>query len=76
MYETSNYSLKTIEVATKKLGLKLSKSSIKNILSNPFYSGVALSKKYGSYLHKYPCLISKDIFDKCQEISINKLSTD
>ncbi len=75
MYATGNYSLKTIKVETEKLGLKLSKSFIKNILSNPFYSGVALSKKYGSYPHKYPCLISKEIFDKCQEISTNKMST-
>ncbi len=74
LYVTGNYSLETIRIKITEMGLrslkdfKLSKSSIENILNDSFYCGVATSKKYGSWTHKYPRLIDKDLFDKCQEI--------
>ncbi len=74
LYATGNHSLETIRIEITKLGLRslkgfeLSKSCIENILKDSFYCGVAMSKKYGSYAHKYPRLISRELFDKCQEV--------
>ncbi len=78
MYATGNYSLETIRKEITDLGLrslkdnKLSKSCIENILKDPFYCGTAVSKKYGNWTHKYPRLITKELFDKCQEIREGK----
>ncbi len=78
MYATGNYSLETIRKEITDLGLrslknnKLSKSCIENILKDPFYCGTAVSKKYGNWAHKYPRLITKELFDKCQEIREGK----
>ncbi len=74
LYSTGQHSLLSIrDLMTKKglktlLGNKLSKSGIENLLKDSFYYGIAMSKKYGSYSHKYPCIISKELFDKCQNI--------
>lgn len=78
MYSTGNYSLETIRKEITDLGLrslkgfKISKSGIENILKDSFYCGIAFSKKYGSWVHKYPRLITKELFDKCQEIRSSK----
>lgn len=79
MYATGNYSLETIRTAVTDLGLvslqgsKLSKSNIENILKDPFYCGTATSKKYKTtWTHKYPRLITRELFDKCQEIREGK----
>ncbi len=78
MYATGNYSLETIRREVTDLGLlslkgyKLSKSCIENILKDSFYCGTAVSKKYGTWTHKYPRLISRELFDKCQEIREGK----
>ena len=79
LYATGNYSLETIrKKANDDLGLRtlkgneLSKSGVENILQDSFYCGVAISKKYGPYTHKYPCLIPRELFDKCQEIRAGK----
>lgn len=80
LYSTGQYSLLSIRDLMTKKGLrtlngnKLSKSGIENLLKDSFYYGIAMSKKYGNYPHKYPCIISKDLFDKCQEIR-NKRNT-
>lgn len=74
LYATGNYSQETVRLEITKLGLRslkgfeLSKSCIDNILKDSFYYGVANSKKYGSYPHKYPRLITKELFDRCQEV--------
>ncbi|HNY35989.1 MAG TPA: recombinase family protein [Candidatus Pacearchaeota archaeon] len=74
LYATNQYSLETIRTKITELGLKtlkgnkLSKSGIDNILKDSFYCGTAISKKYGSYPHKYPRLITRELFDKCQEV--------
>ncbi len=79
MYATGNYSLETIRKEVTTLGLrslkgyKLSKSCIENILKDPFYCGTAVSKKYNqTWTHKYPRLITRELFDKCQEIREGK----
>ena len=74
LYATGQYSLETIKIKIAELGLKtlkgnnLSKSGVENILKDSFYCGVAMSKKYGSYVHKYPRLITRELFDVCQKI--------
>ena len=74
LYATDQYSLEAIRNKITELGLrtrlgnKLSKSGIENILKDSFYCGVAMSKKYGNYAHKYPRLITKELFDKCQQV--------
>ncbi len=79
MYATGNYSLETIRQEVTDLGLrslkgfKLSKSCVENILKDPFYCGTATSKKYKqTWTHKYPRLITRELFDKCQEIREGK----
>src|SRR3989344_1222657 len=81
LYATGNYSLETIRIKLTEIGLislkgnKLSKSNIEYILKDSFYCGIADSKKYGKYPHKYPRLISKELFDKCQEIRSKRKSS-
>lgn len=78
LYATGNYSLETIRIKMTELGLrtlkgnKLSKSGVENILKDSFYCGIAISKKYGAYAHKYPRLVSKELFDKCQEVHLKR----
>ncbi len=74
LYATDQYSLETIRLKITELGLrtlkenKLSKSGVENILKDSFYCGIATPKKYPPYAHKYPHLITKELFDKCQQI--------
>lgn len=79
MYATGNYSIRQIRCKVEKLGLRgtskkqnpISSGMIYNILKNPFYYGVMQVKSgplKGLYPHKYQPLISKALFDKCQEI--------
>lgn len=78
LYATSNYSLETLRIKITELGLrstkgfKLSKSCIENMLKDSFYCGIAISKKYGPYAHKYPRLIDRELFDKCEEIRLKR----
>ncbi len=78
LYATGNYSLQTIRIKITELGLRtllgktLSKSGIENIIKDSFYCGTAISTKYGPYAHRYPRLITRELFDKCQEIRTNK----
>ena len=74
LYATDQYSLEAIRNKMTELGLRtrlgniLSKSGVENILKDSFYCGVAMSKKYGNYAHKYPKLITRELFDKCQQV--------
>jgi len=79
MYATGNYSLETIRKEMTNLGLrslkgfKLSKSCVENILKDSFYCGIAYSKKYKeTWVHKYPRLITQELFEKCKEIREGK----
>lgn len=78
MYATGEYSLESIKVKITEMGLrslkgnKLSKSGIDKILNDSFYCGIAMSKKYGSYSHKYPRLITKELFEKCKQVRMSK----
>lgn len=81
LYATNEYSLETIRLKMSELGLRslkgfeLSKSCVENILKDSFYCGIAKSKKYSDYAHKYPHLISKDLFNKCQEVRLKRKKT-
>ncbi|MDD4661909.1 MAG: recombinase family protein, partial [Candidatus Pacebacteria bacterium] len=74
MYATGNYSMESLRIKITEMGLKsrkgnkISKGSIYNILKDSFFCGIAISQKHGTYHHKYPKLISKELFDECQAI--------
>lgn len=78
-YATGNYSYQTLLDTVTDMGLrtregnKLSKSGIENIIKDSFYCGIAYSKKYNqTWHHKYPRLITKELFDKCQEVRMKR----
>lgn len=75
MYATGNYSIRQVRDEMEKLGLKgssekqkpLSNGMIYSVLKNPFYYGM-MRIKGNLYPHKYKILISKGLFDKCQQV--------
>jgi len=76
LYATGNYSIKTLRTEITRLGLRTregkepSMSVIENILKKTVYTGLAYSKKYNLYypLPKLHPLVTKEVFDKCQDI--------
>ncbi len=74
LYSTGNYSLEALRQKITDAGLRtrnnkiLTKSGVENIINDSFYCGIAMSKKHGNYNHKYPRLISRELFDLCQQI--------
>ena len=51
----------------------ITKNVISNILRNPFYCGEIYVKKYNKfYPHKYQPLISRALFNKCREVTIER----
>ncbi len=78
LYATDEHSLETIRIKITELGLRtlngneLGRSSIENILKDSFFCGIAVSEKYGAYAHKYPRLISKELFDKCKQVRLKR----
>ncbi len=80
LYGTGNYSTITIREEITRLGLKskdgnkLSRSNIEYILKDPFYYGMAKSLKYGLYPHRYTPLISRELFERCQQIRMGRHS--
>ncbi len=75
LYATGNHSLTTLWKEAKKFELKgkngkiVARSVIEIMLKSEFYYGFAYSKKYNlRYPHKYECLITKDLYDKCKEV--------
>lgn len=74
LYASGNYSLATVHDEMTKLGLRsvdgniLARSNIQLILKDPFYYGTARSKKYGTYQHHYPHIISQELFERCQAV--------
>jgi len=55
------------EGMTGKSGKKMTKSNIERILQNPFYYGF-MQYNGKQYAHKYPKLITKELYDKCQKV--------
>ena len=78
LYAAGNESYESIRTIVTDMGLKSRKgkvilrSTIADMLKDSFYCGTAISKKYGSYSHKYPRLITKELFDQCQEVRKGK----
>jgi len=78
LYASGNYSIRETENKMEKLGLKgtaknepLSTSMISHILKNPFYYGVMRIGKgnlKGLHPHKYQPIVSKSLFDECQQV--------
>lgn len=73
-FATGVYTLGHLADATKKWGLTsktsgkpLSKVHLHKILTNPFYYGI-MKVKGKELPHKYPALITKEIFDECQAV--------
>lgn len=77
-YSSGNHSITSICERMDELGLRspqgkpLSRSNIDNILQDPFYYGMARSQKYGLYQHRYPRLIPRDLFEKCQKVRVGR----
>ena len=68
MYSMSELrDLITEEGLRSKKGCKIAKSQIEKILQNPFYYGYM---KYNGllYKHVHPVLISKELFDECEQV--------
>ncbi len=78
LYASGNYSITTLHAEMTKLGLRsmdgnvLSRSNIDLIIKDPFYYGMARSKKHGTYPHRYPCIISRELYERCQEVARNR----
>jgi site-specific DNA recombinase len=75
LYATGNYSITTLWKEATRLGLRsrdgkiVARSAIDTMLRNEFYYGFAYSKKYDlRYPHRYGCLITKDLHNKCKEV--------
>lgn len=77
LYATGEHSMDSIRRVMLELWLRskkwnmLSLSTIEKILKDPFYHWVGESK-YWNYNHKYARLISKELFDRCQEVRKRK----
>ena len=79
-YATGNHTAPEILEKTKEWGLtnprgnqgELCISHIYKILDNPFYYGVMRMLKTGKkYPHIYPPIISKELFDACQQVRLD-----
>lgn len=75
-YATGNSSHKILREEMYKLGLKsnvgtpLSLSMVAHILQDPFYYGL-MRLKGKENAHKYKPLVTKELYDKCQEIRMS-----
>ncbi len=75
LYSTGNYSVRGLATLMKKKGLTnrgpsrkpLAHSQINRMLSNPFYYG-EMRIKGKLYPHYHGNLITKELFDKCQDV--------
>lgn len=75
LFATGQYSVTTLHTEmTEKYKMKgrdgrpLLRSDLHRILRDPFYYGMAKSKKYGPYPHNYSRLTDKEPWEKCQQI--------
>lgn len=68
LYSTGAYSMNLlVEKINKDFDLKWSKGFLDYVLNNTFYHGVMVCKGI-SYPHRYPPIITKNIFDEVQKI--------
>jgi site-specific DNA recombinase len=78
LYASWTHSMESLKGEMEKLGLRSKKwgkvwtSKIEDILKDSYYYGIAKSEKYWEYPHKYARLISKELFDRCQEVRKGK----
>jgi len=78
MYSTGNYSIRQIAFEMEKLGLRNKKgnpvnlSKIDDILKDSFYYGV-MKTKDGPYPHRHEPLISYKLFERVQQIRLNRV---
>lgn len=79
IYGTGAYSLRTLadEMECRGLrsrsGRKVSRSSIENLLSNPFYTGIILIKRTGeTYPGVHEPLIPVALFERVQDIKLDR----
>ena len=61
-------------LTNRKTNSPIAASQIHLILQNPFYFGV-MKVKGNLYNHKYEPLITKELFDKCQEVRLGNTRT-
>lgn len=67
-YASGVYSMRTLrQYILKEHGVRLATSQIDRVLKNHFYYGVMIIKEK-RYRHKYEPLISKDLYDKVQDV--------
>jgi len=77
LYANGNASMRTIKNEMDKIGLRsntenhkpITISQVEHTLKNPFYHGV-MQIKGKLYPHKYPPLISEELFNKAQEVRL------
>ena len=81
-YAKGESSLAAIIALSKKIGLKnsrgkkgyITKSHIEKLLKEPFYYGVMHVKSRNEfYPHRYETIISKELFDKCQDVRTGRV---
>src|SRR3989338_5471397 len=74
LYATGSHSIRSLQNEITRMGLKglggkkLYRSNIERIIKDGFYWGMATSKKYGTYPHRYKVLILKELFERCQRV--------
>ena len=56
---------------TSKTNKPLHKNAIERIIQNPWYHGY-MTYNGKLYKHKYPTLITKELYDKCQEVGLKR----
>ncbi|MDA9163550.1 recombinase family protein [Rickettsiaceae bacterium] len=80
-YATGIYTLSQMVKRTKEWGLRNSRgnqghlclSHVHSMIQNPFYHGVMKVKKTGKeYPHIYQPIISKELFDQCQQVRLGR----
>jgi site-specific DNA recombinase len=70
-YSTGGYSITKLHDYSKSIGFTnrfgkhVKRSAIDKIIRNTFYVGMAPSKTHGAFPHKYHCIISHALFNKC-----------
>ncbi len=81
LYATGDYSYAALVDAAAKIGLNnargkqgaLTKSHVEKILREPFYHGVMHVKKRDEYYpHRYETIITKELFDQCQDVRMGR----
>jgi DNA invertase Pin-like site-specific DNA recombinase len=76
-YATGKYDIKAMAAKANEMGLTMPtnkpiiRTIIMRVLQNPFYTGF-MSVKGVLYKHKYPAIISEELFAKCKDVMNKK----